>query len=240
MIAEAIEKIEGMAQAQILSNNGRAYSDKELFDLESPASQPTPFKLHTLSGLVDYIKSNVDMDGRSQRLIIVDGPKGVRLCSDLYGDFEQRDTLVTAEPFLPEGFPVGRYVDVETFMIKLQSCFVQDETTKLILQLVGNMEASTVGTVADDGVSQTVATRKGVTKLENVKMPSPIMLRPFRTFQELEQPTSRFVLRLRGDGTKLPEVALFEGDDNHWQLEAINSIRAFLVDNKAVGIPVFA
>lgn len=55
------------------------------------------------------------------------------------------------------------------------------------------------------------------------------MLRPYRTFREVEQPASRFVLRLQsGQGDGMPKAALFEADGGAWRLTAIEAIARWL------------
>ena len=49
-------------------------------------------------------------------------------------------------------------------------------------------------------------------------------LRPFRTFQEVEQPESEFLLRLDEDGN----IGLFEADGGMWKLTARQTVKAFL------------
>lgn len=54
-------------------------------------------------------------------------------------------------------------------------------------------------------------------------------LRPFRTFLEVEQPVSEFLLRLDDDGN----VGLFEADGGMWQQTAKASIAAYFEDKLA-------
>lgn len=54
--------------------------------------------------------------------------------------------------------------------------------------------------------------------------PNPIALRPYRTFNEVEQPESEFIFRLHEGMT----VGLFEGDGGQWRNEAIWNIAEFL------------
>ena len=49
---------------------------------------------------------------------------------------------------------------------------------------------------------------------------------PRRTFPEIDQPESPYILRLR-EG---PQAALFRADDQAWRVEAIASIGAWLQD----------
>ena len=56
-----------------------------------------------------------------------------------------------------------------------------------------------------------------------------VALRPFRTFLEVEQPVSEFLLRLDDDGN----VGLFEADGGMWQQTAKASIAAYFEDKLA-------
>lgn len=51
-----------------------------------------------------------------------------------------------------------------------------------------------------------------------------VSLRPYRTFQEVEQPESEFLLRLDKD----EGVGLFEADGGMWKLRARETVKAFL------------
>lgn len=67
----------------------------------------------------------------------------------------------------------------------------------------------------------------GVSTTANVKWVNPTPLRMIRTFPEIEQPESAFVFRVNQEG----ECALFEDENAIWQLEAIESIKAFLKEH---------
>lgn len=93
-----------------------------------------------------------------------------------------------------------------------------------MLKLVGNVKEEAVNTIGDDGVSQSVVAKMGVATVGNVKVPNPVLLKPYRTFVEVEQPESNFIFRMR----KGPECALFEADGGAWKLEAIDNIKEYL------------
>jgi hypothetical protein len=67
-----------------------------------------------------------------------------------------------------------------------------------------------------------------------------VELRPYRTFREIEQPASKFVLRVKrgGEGQK-PGCALFEADGGFWKLEAIENIRKYIA-SKNLNITIIA
>ena len=52
-------------------------------------------------------------------------------------------------------------------------------------------------------------------------------LAPYRTFLEVEQPESDFVLRVN----KEAKLALFEADGGFWKLEAVRLVKEYLSDN---------
>lgn len=62
-----------------------------------------------------------------------------------------------------------------------------------------------------------------------VQVKPRVALRPFRTFLEVEQPESEFLLRLDDDGN----VGLLEADGGMWQQTAKASITAYFEDKLA-------
>ena len=78
--------------------------------------------------------------------------------------------------------------------------------------------------VDDDGVTQTVSSASGVVLVKEEKIPNPVTLAPFRTFSEIEQPESSFVLRVNDRG----RVGLFEADGGSWRNTAMLRIKEYL------------
>jgi hypothetical protein len=112
-------------------------------------------------------------------------------------------------------------------IIFLPSCFVENNDKAKILKIVGNIKDKAVRQYGDDGITQQVTAKTGLALVEDVPVPNPVMLAPFRTFMEVEQPESKFVFRMkRGDDG--PECALFEADGGAWKLEAMKRIKAYL------------
>jgi len=222
MIKEAIEKILGLAPVhapiKTVEINGQTYTNNDL-ELVTEPIVPT-LKVHNLSGVVDYIQNN--FDDRYPVLIHVISPTEVRVVSQFNKDLK-RNVLISADALLPS-ISFDRYLDLEHFNILLQSCFVDTEERAAVLAVVGNVRDEKVMTFGDDGVSQQVTAKAGVATVEAVKVPNPVLLKPFRTFVEIEQPFSPFVLRLK-DG---PSAALFEADGGAWKVAAIAEIKEYL------------
>lgn len=227
MIKEAIDRILGLAGVEQFEIDGREYTNRRLEPVMLP--EPAPLTIHTLTGIRDYLAENTDGLTLDELMIHVVGPDKVMLFSRLSGGFEQRKRYLGA---IYDGveFSFGKYLDVETFIVELQAKFVQDEMTAAILQLVGTITDEVVATYADDGVTQGVTAKSGLGRVEKRAVPNPVELRPYRTFNEIEQPAGRFVLRLKSglSAGARPQVALFDADGGAWRLEAIKRIRNWL------------
>ncbi len=118
--------------------------------------------------------------------------------------------------------------------------FVVNDDRERVLKLVGNIKEENVRQTGDDGVTQSVTARSGIARVEDVPVPNPVTLMPYRTFREVSQPTSDFILRLRsGRNGDMPTCALFEADGGAWKLRAIQSIAAYLQENTE-GITIIA
>ena len=79
----------------------------------------------------------------------------------------------------------------------------------------------------DNGVTQTVEARQGIALKERVEIRPRVVLQPFRTFLEVDQPESEFLLRV--DAEK--GIGLFEADGGVWKLEAKKNIAAYFAKN---------
>lgn len=219
MIKEALQYLVGLGSAEIHEENGQTYSDKQLHLLEEPVA--TPFIVHSLSGLVDYLKS--EFDGNEPVVIHIESPTSVRVASQLNRDSD-RDFFISAQALIPD-FYFDHWYNTEDFNIKLQSCFVKSDDRDVMLKVVGNIKEDNVKNVSDDGVSQAVVAKTGVASVGNVEVPNPVELAPYRTFLEVVQPNSDFVFRMK-DG---PRCALFEADGGAWKQMAIENIKDYLV-----------
>jgi hypothetical protein len=177
---------------------------------------------------VDYLEANVDGLEKDKLMILVEGPQSVVLFSALRGAFERRYVYLIVNAELP-AIPFGQWLKVEEFIITIQANFVNTPEVESILSIVGNLRDEHVMTVGDDGISQSVAVRTSVASVEQVAIPNPVMLQPYRTFQEVEQPESEFIFRMkRGGEGQLPACGVFEADAGAWKLKAVENIRDWL------------
>lgn len=101
--------------------------------------------------------------------------------------------------------------------------------TYLVLDFASHLKIEKGAEVQDNGISQMATVRDGVASLAKAKTPNPVTLRPYRTFNEVEQPASQFIFRIN----KLANLALFEADGGKWKLEAVESIANYLKNELA-------
>lgn len=221
MIKDAIQYIVGLGKTELFDIGDFKYSNDNLRVVEDPEVQP--LQINTLDGIIDYVKNDIDSDSKTLPVIInILSPTKVRVISELFGA-QQREIYLEAIPCNPS-IVYDRFMDIENFNIQLLSGFVSNEEINTILRVTVNITESQVMSFSDDGISQSVTAKSGIARVEEVIVPNPVTLRPFRTFPEIEQPESPFVLRM-ADG---PRAALFCADGGAWKLQAIQFIKGYL------------
>lgn len=219
-IKEALEYLVGLGEAKVIEVGGQSYSDKEIYRVKQPA--PKAIETTTLTALIDYIKSNMDKKF-SKLLIHVISPSQVGLYSELRGDNE-RECYMFCKALTPSNIVFNRFLDTTNFNIMLQSSFVENEDKKILLKVTGCIQDKAVKEVGDDGVSQAVTIKTGVAKVNDVIVPNPVKLSPYRSFPEIRQPESAFIFRM-DEG---PVAALFEADGGAWRNIAMHYIKTYL------------
>lgn len=227
MLKEFIDRIVELSNPVIDTIACRNYSSKPIFPIKEP--EPSYLTVNTLTGFVGFIESNIDGLSPETLLIHISGHDRVYLHSNLNPLFNQRFMYLTAAYSPGYAFQFGHFYLLENFIINLQSAFIDDLTIRSILSIVGNLKDEYIKQISDDGVTQSVTVKSGLAKVENVDVPNPVTLRPYRTFFEVEQPESQFILRLKqGSDGGMPVCALFEADGGLWQITAMRAIFEYL------------
>ena len=235
MIKEALQYIVGLGKAEEHMINGACYSDKPLHRIDTYYPKADAIEMHTLTSLVDYIKSEVD-DMPPRMIVEVKSPTEVELYSQLDPN-RDRESLVVASARVP-GFEFDRFVEHEKFCINLQSKFIPSDDRELILKFAGTVEAGSVSEYGDDGVTQKATIKTGLASKGDAIVPNPVCLRPYRTFLEVEQPESAFVFRMKQDNYGSVMCAVFEADGGAWKMDATQAIKEYL-QRELDGMPQF-
>lgn len=237
-----LRAIQYSVKTETIEIDGVKYATRPVFDLRKEDPTAKPLQVHTLSGLCDYLKSEKDGATFALENIIVHvaSHAAVSVIGQIFGHFKQRATFVTAqfEELLGKSFQFNILYDLESFNIALKSLFVPTMERDQLLQVIGNVRDETeVRQFDDDGVTQQVTARAGLQLVANVKVPNPVILQPYRTFREIEQPASKFVFRMKQAQGEKPKCALFEADGGAWKLTAIESIKAY-IGEKVTGVTI--
>ena len=225
-LKEALQYITGLKaesmDPKMVEINGDTYCDKQLTRYHR-----FPFadaiNISTLTALVDYIKGKPE-ELRASMILHVESPTTVRLYSGLI-DERKREHLIRAEAIINQ-FSFDHAYDQERFLIELQANFLETEDLKTIMQVAGNIKSCTTANYSDDGVSQKTTVKMGV-ELNDVIVPNPVNLRPYRTFAEIEQPESSYVFRIM-DTDRGPAFKLVEADGGLWKNGTMKKIKEYL------------
>lgn len=225
-LKEALEYIVGLGKPELVKIGGETYSDKQISRVSfNPKARAV--KMSTLGSLLDYLKANVDGLDMKKMIIHVQSPTEVSLYSCLDPERE-RENLVEVEAQVP-GFRYGEYMGHETFLIALQSKFLQNGDRDLLLKFAGTVERGSVAEYGDDGVSQKATVRTGISSRTSAIVPNPVTLIPYRTFLEAGQPESCFIFRMKEDDRAGVSCAIFEADGGAWKIKAMENVRNYLV-----------
>lgn len=212
-------------QEVIYEKAGKVFFDQNKADLSElrPINYAETLITKSLTGLVDYLKSKFDDEEEQPEplLIHVEGPTTVNVYSTLDQD-RKRESIIAARASL-DNFPYGKWLDSEEFIINVLSLIQRDLDADIIRQCASQIRIEGGADLADNGVSQTVTVKEGAT-LAKAEVPSPVNLRPYRTFLEVEQPDSPFIFRIN----KIGNCALFEADGGIWRHQAMDNIKRYL------------
>ena len=238
MIREAIDRILDLARPVTVKVDGREYSTVPLTSIKHP--DLSCVQVQSLTGLVDYLNTELLVDAdqcwlEGDWFVLVQSFSEVVVLSAPVNESNQR--LILAQATAPRfEFSFGAFMPMEEFIIGLQTQFLETPTRADVLKVVGNIKSDAIKTMKDDGISQRVEVAAGVTGVENVNLPNPVALKPYRTFREVEQVESLFVLRMQ-EG---PRAALIEADGGQWKNVAALAVRSWLQEMLGPAVKVLA
>ena len=225
-LKEALQYVNGLKEESmqpiVTEIAGKTYCNKDLkrYGREDLAD---PIYVNTLSAMGDYITGKKE-ELREKMILHIRNQKEVTLYSGLLAE-RRRETLFVCDAIINE-FRFDNYYDQERFLIELQANFVENDDLKLIMQVAGNIQAGTTADYSDDGISQKTTIRTGVQRVD-VQVPNPVSLIPYRTFAEIDQPSSLYVFRVKDDGNGAPMFKLVEADNGLWKHAAMLKIKDY-------------
>lgn len=229
MIKDALQYLVELAKPRTENIEGKNYYfQNDCPKLVDVCHQCEAVEISTLTSLVDYIKGRMNDDfpeGLPQMIALVESETEVRLVSAFNSDMK-RWTIAKVKARVPR-IEFNKFLDQESFIIQMQAMFLDTSDKKIVMQVAGNVKDETVANYGDDGVSQKATIKTGLANVEDVIVPNPIKLKPFRTFHEVGQPEIDFVFRMRNSGGGV-SCALFEADGGMWKFNTVHEIAEYL------------
>lgn len=227
-LREAMEYLKQLGvdseKTEVLNIKGKTYATKSLTRYDEPVYAEA-VKASTLTSLVEYI-GRCAKEFRGDMMVHIISPTRVRLISALDAE-RSRETLFETNAETSE-FRFDQWYDQENFMISLQANFETNSDLEAVMKLAGNIEKKNDQTFTDDGTTQVATMRVGIASKADALVPNPVELIPYRTFQEIRQPASKFVFRI-GD-KEVPAFKIVEAEGGIWKNDAIAGIKMFLYE----------
>jgi hypothetical protein len=188
--------------------------------------QPDCIRVFSLNGLVDLIRADVDnmfAAGSPTHIVRVTGESRVEVISPAIGHRKSRYRRI--ECFAPTpNISFGKYRATEDFQVMMQTCFEESDARNVVMKIAGSASKEQSMRKSDDGMAQTIQVKTGVVTVGDVTIKNPVPLTPLRTFYEVEQVTSPFILRFDENAN----AALYEGDGGAWKLQAVTRVADWL------------
>lgn len=234
MLKEAIEYIVGLRQPNIFEDQtgtkwAKAADHYEL--LERDLDVPVTSNVNTLSGLLTLL-----FEEGALRYCYSGGKIFIRVVDEssvkVYTTYNSQEhtTFLRYFPYRAEAdtprLTIGREMSQDKAIIELQCLYGDTPDRAYLLDLLSQISVEDGVTSSDNGVTQTVTARQGVALKETVQVKPIVRLQPYRTFLEVQQPISDFLLRIGQSGM----ITLYEADGGVWKLESKNRIAQYLRD----------
>ena len=226
MLKSAIQFLVSLKENKTYEINGETYSDNDLVRIKPHIDRPSNLYVSGLDSIVKLVRNELDVVENLPVFIRVNDARSVSVFTT-YDSVMCRDNLYTAQCDVP-GFHDG-FREPEKAIIELRSKFIPGEGVDYLLDLLSRINKENGVTTRDNGVSQEVEARQGISLKALVQVKPRVSLRPYRTFLEVEQPESEFILRLDEDGN----VGLFEADGGMWAMDAKGRIAAYFEEQLA-------
>lgn len=236
MLKEFIQHIQETTQPLVREIDGATFvitAGGDAMQVRSTMDHPSTLSLNSLDSLVKMIQTEARSLSDNQRLYIT-VPSHLRV--DCFSS-PLRDARCfrpffyqVSAPDVP-GWDAKMQLPFEEAQIALRTRFQHTGDTDYALKLLSDITTGAKVTFNDNGVATTIVTQKGISLQGNETIRPIVSLRPYRTFQEVEQPASEFLIRINERN-----ISFIEADGGMWKLHARETIKAFLEDKLATEI----
>ena len=226
MLKAAIDKIQELAKYKIQEVEGRTvfFHGDEYDEIVPEVIQPEDIALNSLDAMVKMVKTEAMKKYQPPFYITIPYHNKVHCFAQTEGENKRfcRPYYYTATATDIPGWKTSEQMNFEEAMIALRTRFQNTDDTVYALKLLSDITTGSKVTYNDNGIATSVVTRKGIDLQTNAAIKPIVSLRPYRTFQEVEQPASDFLIRINEKG-----ILFTEADGGMWKLKARNTIKEY-------------
>lgn len=245
MLEKAFEWIKRESAPVFREIGGAVWTDRNALRKVENIRSIDKVEFFTLTSLVDYLKSGIDVpnDFIGNIFVNVAAPDHVTVYSDACkANLYRRTAIADVKAMLPV-VKTGIWVDQTEFCIMMRANFIDssykdedgtellpDTDKEALIRVASNIVSGTIEQYEDTGISQKATIKTGIQEAEDKLLPERVTLRPYRTFLEVEQPKSEFVFRAQDSRCGGVQLSLHEADGGMWKLDAMAAVKQYLVD----------
>lgn len=230
MLKEAIEKIVSLAGPKTFTAGEHTYIADDEGDYKEVVPDvygPAAIALRSLDAVVKMVRTEALKQESGIVYITVPTHLKVEVFRSPLGADERyfRPVLYQAEAADVPGWEPSVKLPFDQAAVALQTRFQEGGDREYTIDLLSMISTGAKVTYNDTGVATNVVTSKGVVLQENTQIRPVVQLRPYRTFQEVEQPIGRFLIRIDERG-----ITFTEADGGMWKLTARQTVSAWLTE----------
>jgi hypothetical protein len=233
MLEAAFNWIKDQVAPTQFQKGASTFVDKSINKVVDDVPRVAALHATSLSGVIDYLNTQAEKDLCGGEVFVhVSTPEKVFVISSVFGETRQRDVFLISESE-QSSLKTDRWMSTEEMIIHLATHFQENEDSKGMIKLLSSLVGSTVVQKADDGLSEQVEIKTGITTKEKVEVKPIRVLKPYRTFSEVEPCEERFLLRIRKEPRNEAsfEAKLIEADGLKWMEDAKSKIKNYITSH---------
>ena len=231
MIKEAIEKIEAMAAPTFKEVEGRTFCvqpNRDPVELRPEIDRQEVRRLNSLDALVKMVKTETLEISPVEGPVYIEVPdvSAVRCFShpSLRYRCDRLDYFGVVAKDVP-GWEERTALKFDEAIIALRTRFQPTPDADYALKLLSEITTGSKVTLNDNGIATSITTHAGIALQQNEAIRPIVTLKPYRTFQEVDQPASQFLIRIDERN-----INFIEADGGMWRLEARKTVKEYLDD----------
>lgn len=226
MLQKFIEHIQKTTQpliTEVDDSTFRITSDGDVKEILPTIFHPDTLPLNSLDSLIKMVKTEASEQDAPLYITIPDHMTVRCFGQPDAAERYHRQFYYEANATDVPGWAEKNTLGFEEAQIALRTRFQETPDTLYAMKLVSDISLGAKVIYNDNGIATTITTQKGVALQTNEQIRPLVKLRPYRTFQEVEQPESIFLIRVSDRG-----ISFIEADGGMWKLAARETIKTFL------------